>query len=99
MVEDQQPPAEPLDVAEVVRRQHHGHAALAVDLDEELAHALLGDDVEADRRLVEEEDLGVVQHRGDELAADALAERELAHRRLQERVELEQLAERARLAR
>ena len=56
--------------------------SLAVDLDEEVAHALLRDDVEADRRLVEEQELGLVQHRRRQLAADALAERELAHRRV-----------------
>ena len=32
MVDDQQPRAEPLDVGQVVRRQQHRHAALAVDL-------------------------------------------------------------------
>ena len=37
----QQPRAEPLDVGQVVRRQQHRHAALAVDRREELAHALL----------------------------------------------------------
>ena len=92
MVDHEQPVAEPLDVAEVVRRQEHRHAALTVDLDEEVAHALLRHDVEADRRLVEEEQLRLVQHRRRQLAADALSERELAYRRLQERVEIEYLA-------
>src|SRR5438477_12651435 len=40
VVDHEQPVAEPLDVAEVVRRQEHRHAALTVDLDEEVAHAL-----------------------------------------------------------
>ena len=53
----------------------------------------LRDDVETDRRLVEEEQLRVVQHRRGQLAADALAERELPHGRVQERVEVEHLAE------
>ena len=64
-----------------------------VDLLQERAHALLGDDVEPDRRLVEEEQLRLVQHRRGQLAADALPERQLAHRRAQERVEVEHLAE------
>ena len=81
VVDHEQPRAQPLDVVEVVRRQQHGHAALGVDLGEELPHSLLRHDVEADRRLVEEEDLRVVQHRGGQLAAHALAERELPHRR------------------
>src|ERR687888_132363 len=93
VVDHEQPVAKPLDVAQVVRRQQHGDAALAVDLDEEVADALLRDDVEADRRLVEEEELGLVQHRRGQLAPDPLAERQLAHRRVQERIELEHLAE------
>jgi hypothetical protein len=76
-----------------VRRQQDGDAVLPVDLEQEVAHALLRDDVEADRRLVEEEQLRGVQHRRGQLAADALAERELSHRHLQERVEVEHLAE------
>ena len=56
-----------------------------------VAHAVLAHDVEADRRLVEEQQLGTVQQRGGELAAHALPERELAHRRAEELVELEQL--------
>jgi hypothetical protein len=38
-----------------------GGAALTVDLGEEFSHRVLGDDVEADGRLVEEEDFGLVQ--------------------------------------
>ncbi len=91
VVDHEQPVAEPLDVAEVVRGQEHRDALVAVDLDEEVADALLGDDVEPDRRLVEEEQLRAVEHRGGQLAADPLAERQLAHRRLQERVEVEHL--------
>ncbi len=59
----------------------------------------LGDDVQPDRRLVEEEELRVVQQRRRQVAAHALAERELAHRRVQERLELEQPPEPARFAR
>ena len=49
---------------------------------DELADRLLRDDVEPDRRLVQIDDSRVVQQRRREIAAHALAERELAHRRV-----------------
>ena len=73
--------------------EHDGDAALAVQLHEEVPHALLRDDVEPDRRLVEEHDLGIVEQRRGEVAAHALAERELSHGRPEERLELEELGE------
>ena len=93
VVDHEQSVAQPLDVAEVVRGEHHRDAVLAVDLDEEVAHTLLRDDVEPDRRLVEEQQLGAVEHRRRQLAADALAERQLANRGVEERIELEHLPE------
>ena len=93
VVDHEQPLAQPLDVAEVVRRQDDRDAVLAVDLDQEVADPLLRDDVEADRRLVEEQQLGAVEHRRRQFAADALAERELPDGRVEERVELEHFAE------
>ena len=47
--------AQLLDVLHVMARQHRHDAVLAIVDAEELAHALLADDVESDRRLVEEE--------------------------------------------
>ena len=93
MVDHEQAVAEPLDVAQVVCREQHRDAVLAVDLDEEVTHPLLRDDVEADRRLVEKEQLGLVEHRGGQLAAYPLAQRQLPHRRVQERIEVEHLPE------
>ena len=69
-----------LDVVHVVRRQQHGHALLAVEPPHELAHGELRGRIEADGRLVEEQDRGIVQQGGGELRPHALAERELAHR-------------------
>jgi hypothetical protein len=51
-------------------------------LGDERADRFLGHHVEPDRRLVEKHDARIVQHRRREIAAHALAERELAHRRL-----------------
>ena len=93
MVDDQDPVAEPLDVGQVVGREQHGRAALGA-----LPHAgsarsrSLLSDVQADGRLVEHQQLGGVQQRGGDLAAHPLAERQLAHRGVEERLHLEQLA-------
>ena len=89
----EQPRAEPLDVSEVVCGQQHRDAPLAVDFAQELAHRRFRDDVEPDRGLVEEDDLRIVEQRGGELAAHPLAERELAHGRLEERPEREHVGE------
>ena len=78
VVDDDDPLAERLDVGEVVRRQEDRRPVAAVDLLQELADVRLGDDVEADRRLVEEEERRPVEERGGEVAAHPLAEGELA---------------------
>ena len=82
-----------------MRREQDRHPLAAIDLAKEVAHAVLGDHVESDRRLVEVQDLGVVQQRRCEIAAHALTERQLAHGRTQKRVEIEQLAHTANVVR
>jgi arginyl-tRNA synthetase len=57
VVDHEQPVAEPLDVAQVVRRQHHRDAVLAVDLDEELAHARIA---------------GILRNAGDDGASNSV---------------------------
>ncbi len=47
------------------------------------ADVVLGDDVEADGRLVEKQQRRIVQQRRRQIAAHALAQREFAHRRVQ----------------
>ena len=76
-----------LDVVHVVGREQHRHALLAVEPSHEVAHGELGRRVETDGRLVEEQDRGIVQQRRGELRAHALAERELAHRLVEQRLE------------
>jgi hypothetical protein len=51
-----------------------GGSGLGVDPHQELAEALLGQQVEPDGRLVEEEDGGLVEHARHQLAAHPLAE-------------------------
>jgi hypothetical protein len=46
-----------------VRGEHHRHASLRLHVTQEGVDRVLGDDVESDRRLVEEENLGLVQQR------------------------------------
>ena len=65
---------EPFDVGEVVGGEDNGGAALTIELRDELADRFLGDDVEADGRLVEVDDLWIVEHRGRKVAAHPFAE-------------------------
>jgi hypothetical protein len=81
-----------------VGRHHHGRAALTVQCHQEIERPALALDVEADRRLVEEDHLRVVQERGRQLAAHDLPQRELADRGLQERPQVEQLDEHGEVA-
>jgi hypothetical protein len=93
VVDDDHAPGDVLDVGHVVRGQEHGGAAFLVDPDQELPEALLAEQVEADGRLVEEEDLRLVEHAGGQLAAHPLAEGERADRHVEEVVGLEQVGE------
>ncbi len=93
MVHDQDPVAEPLDVAHVVRREQQRRAVLATLGDEELAQPLLGQHVQADRRLVEDHQVRAVQQRGRDLGAHALPQGQLPHRRGQELPHLQHLDE------
>ena len=70
-----------------------GDRPLGVDPAQELAQPALADHVEADRGLVEVEDLRVVQQRRGDVAAHPLAERELPHRGVEQVAEVEQLGE------
>ena len=60
---------------------------------QELPQPTLADHVEPDRRLVEVEDLGVVQQRGHDVAAHPLAQAELPDRGVEQVVEVEQVEE------
>src|SRR5262249_34833934 len=59
VVDDQQPRAQLLHIGHVVGGQQHRHAVLAIDIAQEVADTVLGYHVEADRRFVEIQDLGV----------------------------------------
>ena len=54
---------------------------------------VLGDHVQADRRLVEEQHLGRVQQRGDQFHLHPLAQRQLADRLAEQVADVEQLGQ------
>ena len=83
--------AERLDVGHVVARQHHGRLVPLPVLGDERADALLHRDVEAERRLVEEQHGRPVEERADDLDLHPLAQRELPNRLAHEVADLEQL--------
>ena len=58
-------------------------AKFAIDGAEKLADMVLGHNVESDGGLVEKQQGRIMQQRRRQIAAHALAERELAHRRVQ----------------
>ena len=74
LVDDDHAAAERLDIRHVVAREQDGRLALRVVVTQEFTNDLLRDDVEADGGLVEEQDLGLMQERGDELHLHALPE-------------------------
>lgn len=54
-------------------------APLAVQIPQEVPHALLRQNIQSDRWLIEEEHFGAVQESGQQLQLHALSQRELAH--------------------
>ena len=76
-------------VDHVVAGEQDGGAVLLVVATDERAQRGLHGDVEADGRLVQEQDGGPMDERGRQLALHALAERELTRRLLEQRLELE----------
>ncbi len=93
LIDHHDPLAQAFDVAHVVRRQDHGGLVGLVQLLDEAADALLGQDVEPDGRLVQIENPRLIQHRRGEIAAHALAEAELTHRCVDKEVESEHVNE------
>ena len=93
LAQDPDSVAERLDLAEDVRREEDGLAAL-LRLGHGLAEGHLHQRVEAARRLVEDQEVGAARERGDQLHLLAVAVRERAH--LLAGVELEALDEHAR---
>ena len=90
-IDDDHALAELLDVARVVGGEEDGHPFLLVGRPGEFPDLLLGDHVQADGGFVEEDHLRLVDQGGRDLAAHALPQGELAHGRLHELLQLEEL--------
>ena len=83
--------AERGDVFHVVRREHDRHASFGLHRLEETVDGVLGNDVEADRGLVQKQHLRLVQERGDQFQLHPLAQREFADRLEHELAHAEQV--------
>ena len=87
--DDHHPGAQGLDVVHVVRGEDNGGAAFLVEALYKVAHRQLRHRVEADGGFVEEEQTRPVQEGGGDIAAHALAQRQLAHRHVEQWLEIE----------
>lgn len=91
MADDDHPLGQGLDVVHVVGGEQHGHAALAVQALDEVAHRQLRRRVQADGGLVEEEHVGLVQQGRGDLRAHPLAQGELADRLVEQGLQAKHL--------
>ena len=82
------PVAQGLDVVHVVGGQHDGDAPFPVQPLDEIPHGELGNGVQADSRLVQEEHRRRVQQGRRQVATHALAETELTHRDVVQRFQV-----------
>src|SRR5579859_398440 len=78
VVNDDDAPAKLLDVRHVMAGQQDGGFAGGVVFAQKFADGFLRNDVQPDGRLVQEEDFGLVQERGDQFHLHPFAERKLA---------------------
>ena len=81
MVNDDGTPANLFDITGIVGGQKNGDALLHVQLSNQFADALLGNDIQPDGGLIEKNDRGFVHQGGRQFAAHALAQAQLARGR------------------
>ncbi len=74
LIDDQHSGAQLLDVGHVVGREQDRCPVFAVEAGKEFTHRGLGHDIKTDCRLIKVDDFGVMQQRGGEIAAHALAQ-------------------------
>ncbi len=79
VIDDHDAAAKLLDIVEIVSGEQNGGVKLAIDGAQELADVVLGNHVEANGRLIEKEERGIVQQCRGQIAAHAFAERKFAH--------------------
>ncbi len=93
MIDDRHPRAQLFDVGHVVGGEQHRGPAFAVEFGEESLDRGLGHHVQTDSRFVQVDDFRIVQQRGGEIAAHALAERKLPDGCVEERCQVQQVHE------
>ncbi len=91
VVDDDDALAQRGHIGHVVAGEQDGGAGAAVVFAQEFADAHLGGDIQPDGGFIEEQHLGAVQQPGGQLALHALAQRQVAHRFLEQRPQLQQL--------
>ena len=80
MIDDDQPFAKFLYVAQIMRCQNDRGISDTIDLFYELAKGILGGNIQTDRGLIKKEDLGRMQHRGNKISLYSLPKGHLSHR-------------------
>lgn len=74
MVDQDDAPAQPFHVFQIVSGEDDRRAEVGVDVCDEFADALLRDDVQADGRLVQVEQSWLVEHGGREVTTHPLTQ-------------------------
>src|SRR5579885_2281731 len=93
VVDNQQAWAERLYIIHIMSRNQNSCAALSVDMQQKFANTRLGYHIQADGRLIQVEQLWIMQQGRREIAAHTLAKRKLAHRRINKLIQIEQFAQ------
>ncbi len=94
MVDNNDTPAQGFEVPGIVRCQKHADVFEPGHLSDRIPDVLLGDHVQADGRLVEQDQLRSVEQRGGNLTAHPLTEGQFPHGSLQQVPDLEALCRR-----
>ncbi|MNV54922.1 hypothetical protein D3C71_1471370 [compost metagenome] len=94
VVDDHEPVAQILDIAEIMSRQQHRRALLPVHLLDEGPDAHFDRYVQSNCRLVQIDDLGIMQQGGGKIRTHALAKGELTCRQMHKLIHSEQFGER-----
>src|SRR5438874_2150887 len=89
MVNDEHALAERLDIIHIMRREQNSHPSCSIDLQQKFSHACLGYYIQPDRWLIQVQKFRIMQQRGSQITTHALAERKLAHRRVNKLIQLE----------
>ena len=84
VIDHHDPAGQLLQLGHVVAGHHHGHALLAVQVLDEAEDRALCQHVQPERRLVQKQDLRLVQQRQPQLGAHLLAQAQLARQAVEE---------------